>query len=137
VPRKENRKCLAISYSSNKYPGRVPDDQILLRLFFGGALAPEMVDLDSEELIRIANQELVEILGWSGQQACWQRVIRWRNAMPQYTIGHVDRVRKLEAMLESLPTLGLCGAAYRGVGIPQCVRGGRNAARKVMQALSS
>ncbi len=132
VPRKEGRQALAISYTSNKYPGRVPDDQILLRVFLGGALRPQTVDLSDAALIVMAAKELRDILGWTGSVPEWQGVIRWREAMPQYLIGHVERLKKLEQALIPFPTLKLCGAGYAGVGIPQCVRGGRKAARDLL-----
>jgi len=134
VPRKEGRPTLAISYTSNKYPGRVPEDQILLRIFLGGALQPETVHLSDPALLQMAGQELREILGWQGKVARWQGVIRWREAMPQYLVGHVERLQQLEQLLASMPTLKLCGAGYAGVGIPQCVRGGRQAAQALLQA---
>ncbi|MCR9296869.1 MAG: protoporphyrinogen oxidase [bacterium] len=135
-PRIEKRASLAISYTSNKYPGRVPEGQILLRVFFGGALSPEMIDYSDERLFELAHGELREILGWRGRNPLWQAVIRWRNAMPQYNLGHTQRVDSLMTRLEATPTLRLCGAAYRGVGIPQCVRSGRLAARSVLAALA-
>lgn len=132
VPRKEGRRSLAISYSSNKYAGRTPDDQILLRLFLGGALSPELVDESDARLQEMAEDELRAILGWTGRKARWQAVVRWKQAMPQYFVGHVQRVAEIDRMLAELPGLQLCGAAYRGVGIPQCVRDGRRAARALV-----
>ena len=132
VPRKEGRRSLAISYSSNKYAGRTPDDQILLRMFLGGALSPDLVDESDARLQEMAEDELRAILGWTGRKARWQAVVRWKHAMPQYFVGHVQRVEEIDRMLADLPGLQLCGAAYRGVGIPQCVRDGRRAARALL-----
>ncbi len=132
VPRKEGRRSLAISYSSNKYAGRTPDDQVLLRLFLGGALAPDLVDESDSNLLEIAEEELRAILGWTNRKARWQGIVRWKHAMPQYFVGHVQRIEQIDQMLVELPGLELCGAAYRGVGIPQCVRDGRRAARSVL-----
>lgn len=128
VPRKEGRRVLAISYSSNKYAGRTPDNQILLRLFLGGAMAPDLVDESDVRLKEIADEELRAILGWTGRKPHWQSIVRWKNAMPQYFVGHVQRVAEMDHMLEKIRGLQLCGAAYRGVGIPQCIRDGRRAA---------
>ncbi len=135
VPQKEGRQALAISYTSNKYPGRVPQDQILLRIFLGGAMRPKVVDLSDAELIEMASQELRDILGWQGKIPKWQGVIRWREAMPQYLVGHVARMRQLEQTLAPYPTLKVCGAGYAGVGIPQCVRGARKAAKEILTHL--
>ncbi len=136
IPRKEQREALAISYTSNKYPGRVPEGQILLRIFMGGALRPELNELPDEALLNKATRELREVLGWQGHRPRWQAVIRWDKAMPQYVVGHVDRIRELKALLTQVPTLRLCGAAYDGVGIPQCVRGGRQAADAIVGELT-
>ncbi len=131
VPRKEHKKTLAISYSSNKYAGRVPDDQVLLRIFLGGALAPDLVDQSDQHLFDLAESELKAILGWSGHAPLWRAIVRWKHAMPQYLVGHLDLVSQIDQSLKSLPGLMLCGAAFRGVGIPQCVRDGKRAAREL------
>lgn len=136
VPSCEGRQALAISFTSNKYPGRTPQSQVLLRVFLGGALRGEVVDRSDEELQGLAEKEVREILRWSGQGLKWQAVIRWKNAMPQYLVGHVARMQQLDRLLEGQPTLGLCGAAYHGVGIPQCVRSGRQAAQKLLARLN-
>ncbi len=137
VPRKEGRRVLAISYSSNKYAGRTPDDQILLRLFLGGAMAPELVNESDARLQEMAEEELRAILGWIGRKTRWQSIVRWKNAMPQYFVGHVQRVAEMERIVGTLPGLQLCGAAYRGVGIPQCIRDGRRAASGVSFQLAN
>lgn len=137
VPRREKRPSLAISFSSNKYSGRVPEDQILLRLFLGGALQPEIVDLPDGELLRIAHQELKDILGIARVEPRWQQIIRWKESMPQYLVGHVQRISRLEQLLSESPTVQLCGAAYAGVGIPQCVRSGRRAAQNLIDYFSN
>ncbi|MCA9127271.1 MAG: protoporphyrinogen oxidase [Planctomycetales bacterium] len=134
-PSKEGRAALAISYTSNKYAGRAPDDEILLRIFLGGAMQPEILKNTDDFLMDVATAEVRGILGWSGSQANWSQIIRWNNAMPQYLVGHVQRIEQLEKTLLQFPTLRLCGAAYRGVGIPQCVRSGRQAAEQIRQVL--
>lgn len=132
TPSKEQRDALAISYTSNKYDGRVPKQEILFRLFFGGAQRPELVELDDDELIKIAKEELRVIQRWTGKDPNWSAVIRWNEAMPQYTLGHTQRVKQIYDLLAPDPTIRLCGAAYEGVGIPQCVRGGRRAAKAIL-----
>ncbi|MEM7557508.1 MAG: protoporphyrinogen oxidase [Planctomycetota bacterium] len=132
VPSREGRAVLAISYSSNKYAGRVPKNELLLRMFFGGAMNPEFCELDDEAVLRAARQELTEVLRWRGKVPKMESVIRWPNAMPQYELGHVERVKRVRNLLKTdCPQIGLCGAAYTGVGIPQCVQSGRQAARSL------
>lgn len=133
VPRKERRPTLAISYSSNKYPGRAPEDQILLRMFFGGAMQEDFVERSDSDLETIAQDELRSILGWQGKRPWWQAVIRWKQAMPQYHVGHVGRMEELQQVLQSTPSLKLCGAGYAGVGIPQCIRSARRAIDELLQ----
>jgi len=137
VPSIERRPVLAISYSSNKYAGRAPDDQLLLRIFMGGALQPEVLQQSDSELSRMAEQQLKEILGWTGAKCRWQGIVRWNNAMPQYHVGHCDLIEQIRQHLTSLGALRLCGAGYSGVGIPQCVRSGRQAAAEIHQVLQS
>ncbi len=136
VPHKEGRPTLAISYSSNKYAGRTPDGQLLLRIFLGGALAPETVDESETKLHDMADRELREILGWTGAKTHWQGVVRWKSAMPQYLLGHIERVRQIQQQVAAAGNLQVCGAAYTGVGIPQCIRSGRAAARNLVSGLS-
>ena len=137
VPRIEKRHALAISYTSNKYPGRAPDDQLMMRIFLGGARDPSMVDRDDEDLMRLAQSEVREILGWSGNRCRWQGIVRWRQAMPQYHVGHTLRVAQLfeQVSVAAGGSLRLCGAGYSGVGIPQTIRSARRAAEETARYL--
>lgn len=137
VPSVEKRPVLAISYTSNKYAGRAPDDQLLMRLFFGGARDANVLERSDAELVAMAEQQLREILGWSGKGCRWQGVVRWPRAMPQYHVGHTARIAQLKRLTEATGSLRLCGAAYTGVGIPQTVRSGRLAAEEIIQTLST
>jgi oxygen-dependent protoporphyrinogen oxidase len=118
---------IATSFSSQKFPGRCPDDQMVLRSFFGGARHPEHVDWSDEELIARAMGELRRWVPVTGEPIHSQ-VVRWRRAMPQYHVGHRGRVRDIEALVDRLPGLRLAGNAYHGVGIPQCIKSGWDAA---------
>jgi len=130
VPRREKRRILAGSFASNKFPGRAPDGEVLIRIFIGGALQPEFAELPDEELRTIACEELSELIGAEGKPR-FAEVVRWRAAMPQYHVGHLERVNHIEALAAAHPGLALCGAAYRGVGIPQSIRSGELAAERV------
>ncbi len=137
VPAKERRPVLAISYSSNKYAGRTPDDQLLLRIFLGGALHPELLEQSDEQLMQIATTQLREVLGWQGTKFRWQAVVRWKHAMPQYHVGHAERVAKIMELAQQLGNLRICGAGYNGVGIPQTVRSARLAADELTKQLQA
>jgi protoporphyrinogen/coproporphyrinogen III oxidase len=134
VPQVEGRDSLAISFTSEKYPGRTPPDKVLLRVFLGGAMRPELVHESDERLIARAWKDVHDLLKIKSQPS-WQSVFRWFGAMPQYHVGHLDRVKVIESELQALPTLALAGNAYRGVGIPHCVRSGRLAAERIVNSL--
>ncbi len=130
VPTIEGRDIVAASFSSVKFPGRAPDDHVLVRVFLGGALQPELVDLPDEKLQALALGDLNQLLRIDGDP---QRVdlVRWHEKMPQYHVGHVQLVDAIEERVASQEGLELAGNAYRGVGIPQCVHSGDLAARRL------
>ena len=127
APNIEKRNCLAISLSSEKYSGRCPSNQVIMRVFMGGALRPDLLDLSDDQLLSLAFQEVQSLFGVRSRPSV-QRLIRWNRAMPQYHVGHVQRVAKIREYVSKYPGLALAGNAYDGVGIPQCVRSARQAA---------
>ena len=133
VPAFLKRQMIAASFASNKFPGRAPDNKVLVRCFVGGAMQGELVDLSDRQLVELAIGELNQLIGIDGVPDL-DFVCRWRNAMPQYHVGHLDRVDAIETELNSFPTLMMAGNAYRGVGIPICVRSGIDAATKIAGA---
>ena len=132
-PIKEERPLIAISISSEKFAGRAPEDHVLFRVFIGGALQPELLELTDEELIDSTRQQLKELLGVQGDPL-FTEIARWTNSMPQYHIGHVELVEEIESLLESVENLEIAGNAYRGVGIPVCIREGKLAAERLINA---
>lgn len=130
VPTIEGRRLIAASFASYKFPGRAPDDRILIRVFVGGALQPELANCEDSELIAIAQEELESLVGLRGELD-FARVARWPQRMPQYHVGHLDRVTRIES-LSAEAGVELAGAAYRGVGVPQCVHSGEQAADRVL-----
>lgn len=128
IPRRARRRILAVSFSSSKYPGRAPEGCVLMRVFAGGALDPDVVRCDDAALEAIARDEVAELLGARGTPRLVQ-IDRWHGAMPQYHVGHVERVARIMERTASLPGLGIAGAAYTGVGIPQVIASGQAAAR--------
>jgi len=129
VPRTEGRSMLACTFSSVKYPGRAPEGHALLRCFLGGALNERVLESDDGVLAAVARDELSQALGITAEPVL-TRVARWTKAMPQYHVGHVARVEAIEQCAAALPGLHLCGGAYRGVGIADCVRSGEAAAER-------
>lgn len=127
VPRTEGKSVLAATFSSVKYPGRAPEQHVLLRCFVGGALDARLLDEDDAQLLRRARAELREALGITAEPVLG-RLARWPASMPQYRVGHLARVESLERRVLTLPGLHLAGGAYRGVGIADCVRSAEAAA---------
>lgn len=134
VPGVEKRKIMACTFSSLKYPGRAPQDKILLRAFVGGSLQPELFAASDGEMERNVRGELASLLGVTAAPI-FSRIWRHPESMPQYHVGHEARVNRIEAALQLLPALALAGSAYHGVGISDCVRTGEEGAEKVLAHL--
>ncbi len=135
VPAIEGRQILSGSFSSVKYPGRAPDGHVLVRVFVGGALQEELVDLPDDQLVEISQRELAELLGIRGP-ALFHRVARLPASMPQYYVGHRQHVATIHARAQAVGGLFLAGNAYHGVGIPFCIHGGERAAQRVADYLA-
>ncbi|MBX3028019.1 protoporphyrinogen oxidase [bacterium] len=135
VPHVEHRALLAGTFSNLKYPGRAPAEWTLVRAFVGGALQPDLVELDDEALAAAVRRELQELLGVRAAPQL-TRIARWRRAMPQYEVGHLERVSKIRARASALG-VHLAGNAYEGVGIPDCIRSGESAAEALLSASRS
>ena len=131
VPHTEGRALLAGTFSSVKYPGRAPDGHVLLRGFLGGALGAAVLGESDEELAARARRELGDALGVVAEPVL-TRVHRHPASMPQYRVGHLDRIEAIERKLRTLPGLALAGGAYRGVGIADCVHSGEQAAESLL-----
>ena len=127
VPRKLGRAVLACTWASAKFDGRAPEGYALFRVFLGGAKRPLPAGASDDELRKIALREMREIMGITAAPVLC-RVDRFDRAMPQYHIGHLDRVAVIDSLAAEVPGLYLAGAAYGGVGIPDCVSSGERAA---------
>jgi oxygen-dependent protoporphyrinogen oxidase len=136
VPAVEQRKIMACTFSSLKYPGRAPEDHILLRAFVGGALQPELFADDDATMMQNVRAELKDLLGVVAEPV-FVRIWRHPKSMPQYHMGHGARVERVESALRQIPSIALAGNAYHGVGISDCVRSGEEAAEKVFTFLRS
>jgi oxygen-dependent protoporphyrinogen oxidase len=135
VPAIEGRKILAASFTSKKFPGRAPAGTVLMRVFVGGATQPELFDLDDDAIEALVLDELSGLLGARGTPLLL-RVARHPRAMPQYTLGHLDRVAILRRRLTRHHRLMLAGNAFDGVGIPDVIRSGQDAADALLRALA-
>jgi oxygen-dependent protoporphyrinogen oxidase len=133
IPRVAGGSILACTWSSRKWAGRAPAGWELLRLFIGraGDGNEEVQSADDAKLIALARQEIAARLGINAQPSL-TRVQRWPRGMPQYIMGHPERVSRIEAALRGYPGLVLAGSGYSGVGIPDCIASGERAATAVL-----
>jgi oxygen-dependent protoporphyrinogen oxidase len=136
APAIESRKILACTFSSIKYPGRAPEGSVLLRAFVGGALQPLLFEHDDRTMEADVRHEMAALLGITAEPL-FCRVHRHPRSMPQYHVGHLEKVERIEAHLKKLPGLELAGNAYRGVGIADCVHSGEEAAENVFNRFAS
>lgn len=133
VPRSEGRRLLAATFVHNKFPHRAPEDRALLRCFFAGRNAEDVWPLSDDQIIGIVRNELHQILGLRAEPR-FARVYKWKSAMAQYGVGHLDRLDRIERLRQKMPGLALAGNAYRGIGVPDCVRSGRDAVKQLVES---
>jgi oxygen-dependent protoporphyrinogen oxidase len=134
VPRVEGRNVLACTWVSSKWPRRAPDDLSLVRVFVGRAGQAPATDKSDAELLEIALNELRDSVGLT-EKPVLSRIYRWVDGMPQYTLGHLDRVAAIEQAIAGEPAIAIAGHAYRGVGIPDCIASGEKAAERILAAI--
>ncbi len=133
APMVENRALLAATYSSTKWPGRAPKGKVLFRGFVGGPHNQDILEKSDEELFDVVLSEFRSILGLNPEaQPLFKKIFRWNGGMPQYTLGHLDRVAQIEERSAATPGLALAGGSYRGVGLPNCIESGEKAVSKVL-----
>jgi oxygen-dependent protoporphyrinogen oxidase len=132
VPRSEGKRLLAATFVHNKFPHRAPEDRALLRCFFGGGNAEAVWARSDDEIVGVVRNELQQIVGLRAEPR-FARVYKWKSAMAQYGVGHLDRLDHMERLRKRLPGLALAGNAYRGIGVPDCVRSGRDAVEQLLQ----
>jgi oxygen-dependent protoporphyrinogen oxidase len=131
VPRSEGKQLMAATFVHNKFPHRAPEDRALLRCFFAGSKAENISELSDDAIIAIVRNELQQILGLRATPL-FARVYKWKSAMAQYGVGHLERLDRIERLRQQLPGLALAGNGYRGIGVPDCVRSGQEAAEQVL-----
>lgn len=136
VPRAEGRAIRAVTWSSEKFDGRAPAGQSLLRVVLGRPGEDWWRGASDDEIIARVRAELRAILGIDAEPTL-ARVYRWVDAMPQYVVGHTERVRRIDRLAETLPGLALTGSALRGVGIPDGIAAGAAAGQQVVARLEA
>jgi oxygen-dependent protoporphyrinogen oxidase len=131
VPKRERQRLAACTFVNTKFAYRAPENKIVLRCFFGGIHDGAALDESDESLVAIARGELRRILKLNASPIHYT-IARWPRSMAQYVVGHAGRVREIREREAAIPGLHLAGNAYEGIGIPDCIRTGRNAARAIV-----
>ncbi|MBI4903857.1 MAG: protoporphyrinogen oxidase [Acidobacteria bacterium] len=131
VPKVERRKLLACTFVHNKFNHRAPDGYSIVRCFVGGAGNAQVLDESDEQLLAAVMQDLRTMIGLTAKPD-FHRIVRWRRSMAQYTLGHAHRIAQIQRRIMAFPGLHLAGNAYSGIGIPDCVRTGKQAATAVI-----
>jgi oxygen-dependent protoporphyrinogen oxidase len=134
VPRIEKKRMLACTFVHNKFSGRLPAKHSLLRCFLGGSRDEEVLQLAEAEIEVLVRREVKDIIGLTAEPL-FTKIFRWPKAMAQYTLGHKLRIERIRQVLSGTPGLALAGNAYSGIGIPDCVRSGTEAATKIIADL--
>ena len=122
---------LACTFVHNKFPHRAPANRCILRCFLGGSRDEAVLDLSEQEILSTVCRELQEVLDIEAEPLA-ARVYKWRGSMAQYGVGHLDRMERIRNILQETPRLTLAGNGYSGIGVPDCVRTGREAARQML-----
>ncbi len=131
VPKSENRRLMACTWLTTKFNHRAPEDHVLLRVFVGGYKNEELTDLADEELLNLVQEELRDLMGVRTQPTRVE-IYRWPKGNAQYDVGHLERVAEIEELAqETLPGLYFTGSAFRGVGLPDCIRQGKETAERL------
>ncbi len=134
VPSAERRRIMGVSYLSQKWEGRVPDQQsALVRAFVGGPNGQELAMGGEDRVVAAVREELAALIGITARPLL-VRTHSWEGGLHQYTLGHLDRVIRAESALAAYPGLALAGAAFHGIGLNECVESGRRAAETVLAA---
>ncbi len=128
VPRSEGTRMLATTFVHTKFPFRAPDNKALVRCFLGGASDQGVLKFSDEEITAIVRKELKQITGLSADP-WFVKVYRWDRAMAQYTPGHLERIERIGAILKQMQNISIAGNFYKGIGVPDCVRTGKEAAQ--------
>jgi oxygen-dependent protoporphyrinogen oxidase len=131
VPQKERQRMAAATFVGTKFPYRAPEDRIILRCFFGGTADEEILKESDDSLLAIARNELKRILGLTAPPI-FHSISRWPRSMAQYNVGHAGRIKQIKDRVAAISGLLLAGNAYEGIGIPDCIRTGRAAAKEIL-----
>ncbi|MBN1193566.1 MAG: protoporphyrinogen oxidase [Coriobacteriia bacterium] len=133
TPSVEKKPLTGVTLMTSKWPDRAPEGKVLVRGFLGGPRDQEVLEMSDDELLELARTQLVELVGVAPDaRPCYAKLFRWERGMPQYTLGHMDRVDEIESLEGELRGFALAGNAYRGVGVPNALESGERAVTKLL-----
>jgi oxygen-dependent protoporphyrinogen oxidase len=136
VPKKEGKRILACTWTSSKFPERVPEKHVMLRCFVGGAMRQELAELDEDAIATMVREELLDIMGIDCEPV-FLKVFKYKKSNVQYQVGHASLIKSIREELQSFPGIFVTGSAYTGIGIPDCIRDGMNAAKETIEFLAN
>ncbi len=137
VPRSQGRPILASTWVSSKWDHRAPEGHVLVRAFFGGAWGESVLEKDDAGLVDLARSELSLLMGLSADPVL-ARVFRFHRATAQMRVGHLAAMRSIKRRLQSISgSVFLAGGGYEGVGIPDCVKQGQEAAMSALREVGA
>lgn len=137
VPRSAGRLITACTWSSSKWPHVAPPGTVLLRTYVGRSNDQHWTQMTEQQLVAAVRADLADTMDITAEPA-FVEITRCRHSMPQYPVGHAERLKLLnEQLLKNKPGLFLCGAGYEGVGIPDCIRQGKQAAELMVSAIET
>jgi oxygen-dependent protoporphyrinogen oxidase len=136
VPKAEGKSILACTWTSSKYPHRAPEGYVMLRCYLGGALHEEIAEKDAETIQTLVRNDLKEIMGIK-ETPVFCRVFKNHKANVQYHVNHSEIIDSIMENLKKFPGLFLVGSSYRGIGIPDCIHSGNQAAEATLEFLGA
>ena len=131
VPKSEGRRITGCTWVSSKLGHRAPHDGVLIRGFVGGDAREDVLEMPDEMLVHAVREDLAHVMGLTAEPL-FSRIHRWRKGRPQFDVGHLDRVAKMESFADDQPGLYLTGSAYRGSSVPDCVRQAVETAHRIL-----
>jgi len=134
VTRGEGLSTLGVVWESSLFPGRAPDGHALFRAILGGSRVPGLANLSEAEILGLARAELGQVMGVRAAPV-HASIVRWPQAIAQYTVGHLHRMDRLRTIARAYPGLHVCGTSYDGVSFNHAVKRGRQTARQVIGQL--
>jgi oxygen-dependent protoporphyrinogen oxidase len=135
VPKKEGRKILGTLFDSSIFPNRAPEGHVLLRTMVGGARAASVAMLDDEKLLDTVMAEVGEIAGIRATPDFF-RIFRHEQAIPQYVLGHQDRLGRLDAAVSRHRGLYITGNAFRGISVNDCIENSHKLAERILKEVA-